>query len=122
MYLNKWTPDFSFENDIPSVVLVWICLPHLPLHCWSDDAVCCIGNRVEPKENIFSCARICVEVDVEKGILKAVLISLDNWQHVQELNHEQLPFKCKICHKFEHLAKNCKKMDSNPSSGSSQVD
>jgi hypothetical protein len=48
--------------------------------CWSDDALHYIGNsigiyidRVEPKENMFSCARICVEVDLEKGILKQCL-------------------------------------------------
>jgi hypothetical protein len=39
MYLNKWTPNFSPENDVPSVVSVWVWLPHLPLHCWSDDAL-----------------------------------------------------------------------------------
>lgn len=61
MYLNKWTPDFSSENDVLSAVQVWVCLPDLPLHCWNDDAFGCIGNsigcyidRVEPKENIFS--------------------------------------------------------------------
>jgi hypothetical protein len=77
MYLNNRTPDFSPENDVPSVVPVWVCLSCLPLHCWSDDALRCIGNSigkyidwVEPKENIFSCARICVEVDLEKGIPK----------------------------------------------------
>jgi hypothetical protein len=33
MYLNKWTLDFILENDIPSVVSVWVHLPFLPLHC-----------------------------------------------------------------------------------------
>jgi hypothetical protein len=85
MHLNKWTPYFSRENDVPSVVPVWVHLPHLPLHFWSDDTLRCIGNsigkyidRAEPKEKIFSYARICVEVDLEKGIPKAVLISLYN--------------------------------------------
>lgn len=32
MYLNTWTSNFNQENDIPSVVLVWAHLPHLPLH------------------------------------------------------------------------------------------
>ena len=33
LYLNKWTPDFDPELDIPNVVPVWVWLPHLPLHC-----------------------------------------------------------------------------------------
>lgn len=92
------------------------CLPHPPLHCWRDDALRCIGNslgryidRVEPKEK-YSCARICVEINLEKGILEAIAITLDNWQHIQQLDYEQLSFKCKVCHEYGHFAKNCKKV------------
>lgn len=58
--------------------------------------------------------RICVEVDLEKGIPEAVVISLDNCQHIQQLDYEQLPFKCKICHEYGHFALNYKKADPNP--------
>ena len=30
--LNKWTPDFDAELDVTSAVLVWVRLPHFPLH------------------------------------------------------------------------------------------
>jgi hypothetical protein len=46
MYLNKWTPDFSPENDIPSAVPVWVRLPFLPLHCWNDETIRSIGNSL----------------------------------------------------------------------------
>jgi hypothetical protein len=89
MYLNQWSLNFSPENYVPSIVHVSVRLPHIPLHCWSNDSLCCIGNtlgcyidRAEPKENIFSCARICVEVDLEKGLPKAMLITLNNWKHI----------------------------------------
>jgi hypothetical protein len=88
MHLNKWTKwtlDFGPKNDVPYAVPVWVRLPYLPLHCWSDDALHCIGNsngryidQVEPKENIFSCARIYIEVYLEKGILEELIITLDN--------------------------------------------
>lgn len=35
LYLNKWTLDFDPAQDVPSIVPVWVHLPHLPLHCWS---------------------------------------------------------------------------------------
>lgn len=54
-------------------------------------------------------AKIWVEVDVEKGLLEAICLSLDNWTHAQQLDYEQLPFKCKIWHEYGHFAKNCKK-------------
>jgi hypothetical protein len=34
------------------------------------------------KEDIFFCANICVEVDLEKDIHELVVTCLDNWQHV----------------------------------------
>lgn len=76
--------------DIPNAILVWVCLPHLPLHCWGDESVKAIGNvvrkyidRCEPKDNMYACARICVEVDLGKGLLKAIKIKVDQWTHIQ---------------------------------------
>jgi len=60
--------------DVPSAVLVWVRLPHLPLHYWGDESLKVIGNamskytnRCKPKVNMHACARICVEVDLGKG-------------------------------------------------------
>jgi hypothetical protein len=85
MYLNKWTSKFSPKNDVPFVVLMWVHILHLPLHCWSDDAFCCIGNSIgryidrdDPVDNIFSYAIICIDVDLEKWIPEAVFITFDN--------------------------------------------
>lgn len=92
LYLNRWTPDFAPEMDVPNAVPAWVRLPHLPLHCWGDESVKVIGNAVgkyiyrsEPRENMHACARICVEVDLGKGLLEAVKIKVDNWVHIQHL-------------------------------------
>jgi hypothetical protein len=114
MYLNKWTPDFSPENDIPSAVPVWVRLPFLPLHCWNDETIRNIGNtlgkfidRSEPKDGLQACARLCVEVDLEKGLPEAIQLNLDSWSYIQQVDYEQIPFKCKICHEYGHFAKSC---------------
>ena len=37
MHLDQWTLDFDLNVDVPSILfLVWVHLPHLPLHSWSD--------------------------------------------------------------------------------------
>jgi len=90
LYLNRWTPNFNPKLDVPNVVLVWVRLPHLPLHCWGDESMKAIGNVVgkyidgsEQKENMHACARICVEVDLGKGLLEVVKINVNKWTHIQ---------------------------------------
>ena len=46
MYLNKWDLSFDPEKDIPKAMSVWVKLPHLPLHCWSDEDFRAIGNTL----------------------------------------------------------------------------
>jgi len=46
MYLNKWTSFFYLEGDVPSIVLVWVRFPHIPLHCWNDESFKSIGNTL----------------------------------------------------------------------------
>lgn len=120
LYLNIWTPDFDPEIDVPSAVPVRVRLPHLPLHYWGDESVKAIENvvgkyigRCEPKENMHACARICVEVDLGKGLLKAVKIKVDQWTYIQQLDYEQIPFKYKVCHEYSHFANRCPKKQEN---------
>jgi hypothetical protein len=115
LYLNKWSPDFDPSQDVPSAVPVWVRLPHLPLHCWNQKTFQIIGNALgkyidqAARKDQFSCARICVEVDLEEGLPEAIKLTVAGWTHIQELDYEQLPFKCRHCHGHGHFAKHCKK-------------
>eukprot|EP00253_Pinus_taeda_P003918 PITA_03918 len=89
--------------DVASIVPVWVRLPHLPLHCWGDDSVKAIENvvgkyidRCEQKENMHACARICIEVDLGKGLSEAIKIKVNQWTHIQHMDYEKLPFICKL--------------------------
>ena len=71
LYLNRWSLSFGLERDVPLGGPVWVRLPHLQLHCWNDETLQAIENslgkyidKAEPKGPLFSCARICVEVDL----------------------------------------------------------
>ena len=113
LYLNKWTPDFNAEVDVPKEVPVWVRLPNLPVHCWTSQTLEKVGNAlgkyIDKAENKgqYSCARICVEVDLEAGLPEAVKLKVGDWHHYQKLDYEQLPFKCRHCHEHGHFQRNC---------------
>ena len=115
LYLNKWNPDFDPTQDVPSVVPIWLRLLHLPLHCWNSDSLKAIGNKLgnyidrADQKDQFSCARICVEVDLENGLLEVINLKVAEWSHIQELDYEQTSFKCIFCHGYGHFSQNCKK-------------
>ena len=72
-----------------------------------------IGNTLEKfidrakNKDQYDCARICVEVDLEVGLPEAIKIKVGSWSHVEILDYEQLPFKCRKCHVHGHFARNC---------------
>ena len=87
------------------------------LALWGDESVKAIGNAVgkyidrsEPKDNMQACARICVEVDLGKGLPEAIKLKVDEWSYIQQLDYEQIPFKCKVCHEYGHFANRCTKV------------
>jgi hypothetical protein len=115
IYLNQWTPDFDPVVDVPKVVLVWVRLPNLPIHCWNPSSLQTIGNRLGRFINKadlkcrYSCARICVEVDLEVGLSEAIKLTVEKWNHYQKLDYEQLSFKCRGCHEYGNFQKHCPK-------------
>ena len=65
-------------------------------------------DRAEIREQ-YTCARICVEVDLEVGLPEAIKLTVADWSHVQELDYEKFPFKCRHCHGYGHFSRPCKK-------------
>ena len=117
LYLNKWTPNLDPSQDVPSAVLVWVRLPFLPLHCWNIESLVIIGNKLSryidrpERKDQFFCTRICVEVDLKIGLPKAIQLIVADWSYTQELDYEQISFKCRFCHGYGHFARNYKKIN-----------
>ena len=61
---------------------MWVRLPNLPMHCWDFDTLKRIGNGIghfidkADNKGQYSCARICVEVDLEAGLPEAVKLTV----------------------------------------------
>ena len=45
-----------------------------------------------------------------RGLPEAIKLKVDDWSHIQQLDYEQIPFKCNVCHEYGHFANRCTKI------------
>jgi hypothetical protein len=50
-------------------------------------------NHVKPQDGLQDCDRLCVELNLEKGMPKVIQFNLDNWSYLQQVDYEQFTFK-----------------------------
>lgn len=77
LFMTPWFPYFDPNKMTVSEVPIWVRLYNLPLHFWSEQVLEGIGNNIGKyiktdleriDERIYTFARICVEVDLSKGL------------------------------------------------------
>lgn len=85
LYMDCRGPYFNLESDVPFVVLVWVKLLFLPLHCWNENTFWSIDNTLgkyidwaELQDGLLASTQICVEVDLDKGLPATISMNLDN--------------------------------------------
>ncbi|OIT26457.1 PREDICTED: myb-like protein I [Nicotiana attenuata] len=121
MWLQKWTPDFRPDEDIP-IVPVWVLLPGLPfnMHTWHYAKQICsevgtllaldvvTGGKTRP-----SMAKVRVKIDLLKPIIDSVFVGSEDENaplkgFTQKIEYENIPKYCKQCKKLGHNLMNCR--------------
>lgn len=110
LYINKWGLDFNLNLYVTISIPFLVKLPHLSIHFWNQYAFIAIGNTlgkyidlVGPKDNL-SCAKIYIKLDLEERLPLEIKFQLNDWEHIQPLDYNQLPFKCRYFHEYSHFA------------------
>ncbi|XP_059076623.1 uncharacterized protein LOC131875916 [Cryptomeria japonica] len=132
LFIKPWHSGFNATEDIPTRVPVWVRLPWLPLEFWREDILlriaALLGKPVAIAQNtlekkVFSYARICVEIDLNNPLPDSLEFFIGSASWIQPLDYESLPFRCRFCHEYGHLQRQCPRapkaagVSSSPSSG-----
>ena len=95
---------------------LWVRLHNLSLHFWHSKALTAIGNtlgrmlKIDGERHIkgiFTFARICVEVDLSRGLPESIMLNFNNTQWKQPLDYENTAFRCRGCQQTGHLYNAC---------------
>lgn len=108
--------NFVLECETFTSVPVWIRLYSLPLDYWKPKSLKTIGNKLGHflkiseetlKGKYTSFARICVEMDLSRALLEAIILEVYDEEWVQTVDYEHIPFSCRKCHVHDHLFRDC---------------
>lgn len=118
--LKHMPPLFRFDDDKLSKVPTWVQLPKLPLEMWSGEVLSMITSslgvplatdKFTEERSKPSYARVLVEVDASKPLLKMINIELSNGTTMeQEVIYEFEPSFCSKCHSLGHETDICEEM------------
>jgi len=118
LYLRPWKERFNPDTEDMKVAPVWIRMFSLPSEFWDLETLQDIGNSLgefvkvseqTKLQRYISYARICVYMDLSKELPEAIRLNWEDEEWIQPLDYEQLPFRCRLCHDYGHLGRNCPK-------------
>ncbi|KAI3451254.1 hypothetical protein Pfo_007919 [Paulownia fortunei] len=108
---------YFFDDDEIRTVPVWINLPGLPLECWNSMELSKIASKVGKSistdklthtKKRLSYARVLVEVDAAKELIRTIKIKLPNGKNMeQQVVFEFEPKYCENCKTLGHPTGAC---------------
>ena len=134
LYLRGWIEHFNSNKEDLSWAPVWLHLYSLPLEYSDEDSLQDIGNglgefiKVEEETNLnryTSYVWIFVYMYLRKALSDVVSLYHDDYEWLQTIDYEHVPFRCRKCHALGHLFQDCpsnKKSTTTPSMEKSDPD
>jgi len=116
LFLRDWKPKFNPDTEDLSHAPVWIRMYSLPAEYWKEETLKDIGNSIgvfikvaeeTKKRRYTSYARICVQMHLTKALADSVSLFHDDFEWIQPLDYEHIPFRCRKCHEHGHLFRDC---------------
>lgn len=103
LFIKQLHMGFNSAEEIPSLILVWVRLPRLPLECWRRDILQMIAlllgkpngpSQQNLNKRVLSCVYVCIEIDLNNQLSDLVAMSIGETSWIQQLDYEALPFRC----------------------------
>lgn len=116
LFLTPWFPEFDANTMVVTKMPIWVRLPNLPIPFWHKPMLEDIGNLLgkfikndtaQQDQGLYTYARICVEIDLSKGLPDRIQLKYEKYKWIQVLDYENTAFRCRYCHQTGHLQDSC---------------
>eukprot|EP00253_Pinus_taeda_P017343 PITA_17343 len=116
LFMKFWEERYNPEKETMMDAPVWVRLFGLPDEFWDPEILEGIGNTIgsfvktaeitkRGKYNAY--ARICVYINLAEPLPENVEVEYHDSIWKQPLDYEHIPFRCRICHEYGHLYRQC---------------
>lgn len=97
IFFKQWSHLFNPEREQLGVGPIWLCLPGLSMHLWTQDICWHIGDDLGKfldydcsclESGIRTCARVLVFLDTREGLLENLILHYKGFTHNQILDYD----------------------------------
>eukprot|EP00253_Pinus_taeda_P020851 PITA_20851 len=116
LFMRHWEERYNPDAEKLLAAPIWVRLFGLPTEFWHPEILEGIGNSIgafvkvaetTKRGKFTSYARICVYMNIEEPLPEYVEVEYHDeiWQH--PIDYEHIPFRCRRCHEYDHLFREC---------------
>jgi hypothetical protein len=118
LVLKRWQPSLSLSQEELRNIPLWAKIHNLPFELWTSKGLSFVASalgiplhadHVTLTRKRLSYARVCVEVDATKDVVRDFDVKCSNgeWKTIH-VNYEWLPSRCNVCKVFGHDSSKCR--------------
>lgn len=116
LFMRHWEDYYNPDQEKMLEAPIWVRLFGLPVEFWDPEILESIGNTIgtfvkvaetTKRGKYTSYARICVYMNIAEPPPEFIELEYHDkiWQ--QPMDYEHIPFRCRRCHEYGHLFKQC---------------
>jgi hypothetical protein len=98
------------------VALIWVRILGMPMEFWTKKIFSELGNFLGTFLDVdmsflesgeMAVARILVSLDIQEGLIEELELIFGEKSLKHKLDYEGVPFRCRRCHQYGHIANQC---------------
>lgn len=116
LFMKYWEERYNPKNEKMLAAPIWVRLFGLPVEFWDPEILEGIGNTIgnyvktaeaTKRGKYTTYARLCVYMNIAEPLPEYIELEYHDEVWQQPIDYEHIPFRCRRCHEYGHLYRQC---------------